>query len=106
MELKAVSSLCQTSAPWKPFSPTPTRNCSSASPVISARVLSNWYPIEEGIQLYGATYDSTEHFWQAVKYHPEVTVAQLQELLARFQGRNWTLWMARLDADPELYLAN
>src|SRR5689334_23012039 len=81
-------------------------NCWSAAPEIPARVLSNWYPIEEGIQLYGATYDSTEHFWQAVKYHPDVTVAQLQELLARFQGRNWTLWVARLDADPELYLAN
>jgi len=81
-------------------------NCWSAAPSIPARVLSNWYPIEEGVQLYGATYDSAEHFWQAVKYHPDVTVAQLQELLARFQGRNWTLWMARLDADPEFYLAN
>ena len=50
-------------------------NCWSASPSIPARVLSNWYPIEEGIQLYGATYDSTEHFWQAIKYHPDVTVA-------------------------------
>src|SRR5207253_127579 len=47
-------------------------NCWSAAPSIPARVLSNWYPIEEGIQLYGATYDSTEHFWQAVKYHPDV----------------------------------
>jgi hypothetical protein len=37
-------------------------NCWSASPSIAGRVLSNWYPIEEGIQLYGATYDSTEHF--------------------------------------------
>jgi len=37
-------------------------NCWSASPSIPGRVLSNWYPIEEGIQLYGATYDSTEHF--------------------------------------------
>ena len=46
-------------------------NCWSASPSIPGRVLSNWYPIEEGIQLYGATYDSTEHFWQAVKYHPD-----------------------------------
>src|SRR6266404_4703366 len=48
-------------------------NCWSASPSIPGRVLSNWYPIEEGIQFYGATYDSTEHFWQAVKYHPDVT---------------------------------
>ena len=45
-------------------------NCWSAAPYIPARVLSNWYPIEEGIQLYGATYDSTEHFWQAVKVSP------------------------------------
>ena len=55
-------------------------NCWSASPVIAGRVLSNWYPIEEGILLYGATYDSTEHFWQAVKYHPDVTVGEIKEL--------------------------
>ena len=54
-------------------------NCWSAAPSIPARVLSNWYPIEEGIRLYGATYDSTEHFWQAVKYHPDVTVGDLTE---------------------------
>ena len=51
-------------------------NCWSASPSIGGRVLSNWYPIEEGIRLYGATYDSTEHFWQAVKYHPDLTVGE------------------------------
>jgi hypothetical protein len=81
-------------------------NCWSASPVISARVLSNWYPIEEGIQLYGATYDSTEHFWQAVKYHPNVTVFELSELLQSFQRKDWRPWLARLDADPKLYLPN
>src|SRR6059036_941947 len=54
-------------------------NCWSASPSISGRVLSNWYPIEEGIQLFGATYDSTEHFWQAIKYHPDTTVADRSE---------------------------
>src|SRR5207245_10637708 len=37
-------------------------NCWSAAPSIPARVLSNWYPIEEGIQLYGPTYDWTETF--------------------------------------------
>ncbi len=81
-------------------------NCWSASPSIPARVLSNWYPIEEGIQLYGATYNSTKHFWQAVKYHPDVTVAQLKELLAVFQRKEWGQWLARLDADPNLYLPN
>jgi hypothetical protein len=81
-------------------------NCWSASPSISARVLSNWYPIEEGISLYGATYDSTEHFWQAVKYHPEVTVAELLDLLQSFQPKDWSPWLARLDADPKLYLPN
>src|SRR6266446_3739704 len=30
-------------------------NCWSASPSIPGRVLSNWYPIEEGVRLYGAT---------------------------------------------------
>ncbi len=81
-------------------------NCWSAAPSIPARVLSNWYPIEEGIQLYGATYDSTEHFWQSVKYHPDVTVTQLKELLAVLQHRDWSQWLARLDGDPNLYLPN
>ena len=81
-------------------------NCWSASPSIPGRVLSNWYPIEEGIQLYGNTYDSTEHFWQAVKYHPETSVAGLTELLGLLQHRDWSAWLARLDRDPELYLPN
>jgi hypothetical protein len=81
-------------------------NCWSAAPSIPARVLSNWYPIEEGIVLYGTTYDSTEHFWQAVKYHPDVTVAQLAELLDKFERHDWKSWLVRLDGDPELYLSN
>jgi hypothetical protein len=81
-------------------------NCWSASPSIPGRVLSNWYPIEEGIVLYGATYDSTEHFWQAVKYHPDVTAAQLAELLDKFQHYDWKSWIARLDDNPNLYLPN
>ena len=81
-------------------------NCWSAAPSIPARVLSNWYPIAEGIELYGATYDSTEHFWQGVKYHPDITVAQLSDLLADLKRRDWGPWLARLDADPNLYLPN
>jgi len=81
-------------------------NCWSAAPSIPARVLSNWYPIEEGIQLYGATYDSTEHFWQAVKYHPDVKLADLADLLTLFQREDWSRWLARLDDDPNLYLPN
>ena len=81
-------------------------NCWSAAPSIPARVLSNWYPIEEGIQLYGATYDSTEHFWQAVKYHPDVTVAQILELLSIMEHRDWTPWIKRLDDDRKIYLPN
>jgi len=81
-------------------------NCWSAAPSIAARVLSNWYPIEEGIQLYGATYDSTEHFWQAVKYHPDTTVAELTELLSVLEQKDWSPWLARLDDDPRLYLPN
>jgi hypothetical protein len=81
-------------------------NCWSASPSIPGRVLSNWYPIEEGIQLYGATYDSTEHFWQAVKYHPDVTVADLTELLGMLEAKDWDPWLARLDGDPKIYLPN
>jgi hypothetical protein len=81
-------------------------NCWSASPSIPGRVLSNWYPIEEGIQLYGATYDSTEHFWQALKYHPDVTLAELTELLGLLEHKDWSPWLARLDGDPKLYLPN
>lgn len=81
-------------------------NCWSASPSIPGRVLSNWYPIEEGIQLYGATYDSTEHFWQAVKYHPETSVAGIVELLVVMEHKDWAPWLARLDHDPEIYLPN
>src|SRR4029077_11988823 len=81
-------------------------NCWSASPSISGRVLSNWYPIEEGIHLYGATYDSTEHFWQAVKYHPDVTVAAMTELLGILEQKDWGPWLARLDGDPKIYLPN
>jgi len=81
-------------------------NCWSASPSIPGRVLSNWYPIEEGIQLYGATYDSTEHFWQAVKYHPDVTLADLLGLLGILEQKDWGPWLARLDGDPKIYLPN
>src|ERR1700736_2873387 len=81
-------------------------NCWSASPSIPGRVLSNWYPIEEGIQLYGATYDSTEHFWQALKYHPDVTLAELTELLGLLEHKDWKPWIARLDDDPKQYLPN
>jgi hypothetical protein len=81
-------------------------NCWSASPSIPARVLSNWYPIEEGIRLHGATYDSTEHFWQSVKYHPDVTVAELKELTRALESRDWSAWLKRLDDDPKLYLQN
>jgi hypothetical protein len=81
-------------------------NCWSASPSIPGRVLSNWYPIEEGIQLYGSTYDSTEHFWQAVKYHPDITVAELTELIGLLEQTDWSPWLKRLDEDPKVYLPN
>ena len=81
-------------------------NCWSASPSIAGRVLSNWYPIEEGIRLHGATYDSTEHFWQAVKYHPDVTVDEVFGLMDALQKRDWSDWLKRLDEDPKLYLPN
>jgi hypothetical protein len=79
-------------------------NCWSASPSIPGRVLSNWYPIDEGIQLYGSRYDSTEHFWQAVKYHPDVTVAEIKALLIGMEQKDWASWLKRLDDDPKIYL--
>ena len=81
-------------------------NCWSASPSIPGRVLSNWYPIEEGIRLYGETYDSTEHFWQSVKYHPDITVADVIDLLDTMEKVDWSSWLQRLDDNPTIYLPN
>jgi len=81
-------------------------NCWSASPVIAGRVLSNWYVIEEGIGLYGARYDSVEHFWQATKYHPDVAVADLLSLLDDLDRADLAAWLARLDGDQRVYLAH
>lgn len=81
-------------------------NCWSASPSIPGRVLSNWYVIDEGIELFGATYDSTEHFWQAVKYHPEVTVGDLRRLLDQMQAVNWRGWLDALASDQAFYFTN
>ncbi|HKT87672.1 MAG TPA: hypothetical protein VJQ59_04515 [Candidatus Sulfotelmatobacter sp.] len=81
-------------------------NCWSATPSIRGRVLSNWYPIEEGIRLYGVTYDSTEHFWQSVKYHPDVTIGDVDKVIDIFHQRDWAAWIKRLDDDPKIYLPN
>ena len=81
-------------------------NCWSASSSMHGRVLSNWYLIDEGIDLYGATYDSTEHFWQAVKYHPDVTSGDLRGLLAAVSAVDWHPWLAGLRADQQFYFAN
>jgi hypothetical protein len=79
-------------------------NCWSAASSIPGRVLSNWYPIEEGIELYGAVYDSTEHFWQAVKFHPGVTIADLLKLLDRLDSVDWRPWLEKISNDQKLYL--
>jgi hypothetical protein len=81
-------------------------NCWSASPSLPGRVLSNWYVIDEGIELYGATYDSTEHFWQAVKYHPDVTIDEIRRLLAAMRDVEWRSWLDALAADQTFYFAN
>jgi hypothetical protein len=81
-------------------------NCWSASPSIPGRVLSNWYIIDEGIELFGATYDSTEHFWQAVKYHPDVTVGDLRTLVADLLAIDWRPWLEAMAADQDFYFAN
>ncbi len=81
-------------------------NCWSASSSIPGRVLSNWYVIDEGIELYGATYDSTEHFWQAVKYHPDLTVGELRTLVGTLMTVDWRPWVESLAADQDFYFAN
>ncbi|MCA1584600.1 MAG: hypothetical protein LC791_07460 [Acidobacteria bacterium] len=81
-------------------------NCWSAASSLAGRVLSNWYLIDEGITLFGGDYDSTEHFWQAVKYHPSVTVSDLDSLVAQAQGIDWAPWLASLERDQTFYFAN
>ena len=81
-------------------------NCWSASSSMAGRVLSNWYLIDEGIALYGATYDSTEHFWQAVKYRPDLTLGQVRELLASLGKADWPAWITSLERDQAFALAN
>jgi hypothetical protein len=81
-------------------------NCWSASSSIPGRVLSNWYVMDEGIELFGATYDSTEHFWQAVKYHPDVTIADTRALLGELIAVDWRPWVEALAADQDFYFAN
>jgi hypothetical protein len=81
-------------------------NCWSASSSIPGRVLSNWYIIDEGIELYAATYDSTEHFWQAVKYHPDVTVAEVRTLARDLMAIDWRPWLEALSSDQDFYFAN
>jgi hypothetical protein len=81
-------------------------NCWSASSSMAGRVLSNWYLIDEGIALYGATYDSTEHFWQAVKYRPDVTIGQLRELVAGLRGADWAAWLGALERDQAFARTN
>jgi hypothetical protein len=78
-------------------------NCWSASSSMAGRVLSNWYLIDEGIELFGATYDSTEHFWQAVKYPPDVTLRDLRELVGALRAVDWRPWAAALEGDQPFY---
>jgi hypothetical protein len=81
-------------------------NCWSASSSMAGRVLSNWYLIDEGIPLYGATYDSTEHFWQAVKFRPDVTVGELRKLLAALSRADWSAWLATMERDQAFAQSN
>jgi hypothetical protein len=41
-----------------------------------------------------------------MKYHPDVTVADLTALLKAFEKKDWSGWIARLDDDPKVYLPN
>jgi hypothetical protein len=81
-------------------------NCWSASSSIPGRVLSNWYILDEGIELFGATYDSTEHFWHAFKNHPDVTVGELQTLISDLSAIDWRPWVEAMAADQDFYFAN
>ena len=41
-----------------------------------------------------------------MKYHPEVTVADLNRLLDHLERSDWSGWLSRLDKDPKVYLPN
>jgi hypothetical protein len=41
-----------------------------------------------------------------VKYHPDVRLADLTELLGILEQNDWVPWLARLDRDPKTYLPN
>jgi hypothetical protein len=81
-------------------------NCWSASHSIPARVTSNWYLIDEGITLFGARYDSSEHFWQAVKYHPDVKPSELLKIMDLMDRVVWAPWLEKLAGNQEIYLKN
>jgi len=53
------------------------------------------------MRLHGAVTTRTEHFWQAVKYHPDTTIGELKELIALLQGKDWSLWLKRVEDHPE-----
>src|SRR5207247_3740945 len=53
-----------------------------------------------------STCNMTEHFWQAIKYHPDTTVADLTELIVLLEHKEWNSWLARLVGDPTRYLPN
>ena len=81
-------------------------NCWSAAPSIPARVLSNWYPIEEGICFTAPLYDSDRTFLAGGEISSRPTLAQLTDLLDVLVRRDWGPWLRRLDSDPKLYLPN
>ena len=73
-------------------------NCWSASPSIPGACSRIGIRSKRAFGLYGATYDSTEHFWQAVKYHPDITLANWTVYSASWNRetgrRGWRVWIA------------
>jgi hypothetical protein len=54
--------------------------------------------------VYGTKYDSLEHFWQAAKYHPSVTVADVLGLMEAVDAADWDSWLSRVDHNQDVYL--
>ena len=63
-------------------------------------------PLEVVLTHTRAEHDSTEHFWQAVKYHPDVTVGQLRTLVADLMAIDVGPWLDALAANQQVYFAN
>ena len=82
-------------------------NCWSAAPSIPARVLSNWYPIEEGIQSVRRDLRFDGTFLAGGEVSPGCDGGRGSgSCWKTMEHQDWGPWLTRLDDDPKVYLPN